>query len=261
MSPPRIRAVHLAGSAQLPTLLVGPSLGTSVSALWRAAAQRMSATHHVIGWDLPGHGQSPAPTTSFNLTDLARSVLNLIDNETLSPPITYAGVSVAGAVGLQLLLDYPERLTSAALICTGVKIGDPDDWNDRAQRVCSDGTPVMIAGAMQRWFAPGFLDRDPDTANALLDSLRHTDTNGYAQTCRALGAFDVRCRLPEIGTPVLAIAGADDIATPPHLLRHIATHVADGRFVELPNTAHLAPAEQPGRTAELITALTGRTLP
>jgi 3-oxoadipate enol-lactonase/4-carboxymuconolactone decarboxylase len=186
VSPPRIRAVHLAGSAQLPALLVGPSLGTSVSALWRAAAQRMSATHHVIGWDLPGHGESPAPTESFSLTDLARSVLNLIDNETLSAPITYAGVSVAGAVGLQLLLDYPERLTSAALICTGVKIGDPDDWNDRAQRVCSEGTPVMIAGAMQRWFAPGFLDRDPDTANALLDSLRHTDKSGYAQTCRAL---------------------------------------------------------------------------
>ena len=36
----------------------------------------------------------------------------------------YAGDSVGGAVGLQLLLDHPERVSGAVLLCTGAKIGE-----------------------------------------------------------------------------------------------------------------------------------------
>ena len=36
----------------------------------------------------------------------------------------YAGDSIGGAVGLQLLLDAPGRVTAAALLCTGARIGD-----------------------------------------------------------------------------------------------------------------------------------------
>ena len=140
MSAPRIRGSHLGGSPDLPPLVVGPSLGTSVVALWSGVARRLASIYHVIGWDLPGHGASPRPRDAFSIDDLAGSVIKVVEDKIGRRPFTYAGVSVAGAVGLQLLLGHPERIVSAALICTAARIGDPDDWQSRAQVVRSAGT-------------------------------------------------------------------------------------------------------------------------
>ncbi|WP_328997310.1 alpha/beta hydrolase [Kribbella sp. NBC_00709] len=55
--------------------------------------------------------------------------------------------------------------------------------------------------------------------------------------------------LPAITAPTLAIAGADDPATPSWQLERIATTVADGKLLVVPDAAHLAAAERP----ELVT--------
>jgi pimeloyl-ACP methyl ester carboxylesterase len=89
----------------------------------------------------------------------------------------------------------------------------------------------------------------------LLDTLRQVDDDGYARTCEALAEFDARHRLSEIDTPIVAVAGANDIATPPESLRYIASHVTRGRFVEVAGAAHLAPAEQPDRIADVLAKL------
>jgi 3-oxoadipate enol-lactonase/4-carboxymuconolactone decarboxylase len=110
----------------------------------------------------------------------------------------------------------------------------------------------MLEGSAQRWFAPGFQQREPKVASALLHALHATDREGYAQTCAALAAFDVRDRLAEIGVPVLAIAGIHDKPTPPATVAEIAAGVRHGRLVVLHDVAHLAPAEDPASVAALI---------
>ena len=84
---------------------------------------------------------------------------------TTSPPDRpshYAGDSVGGAVGLQLLLDAPDRVTSAALLCTGAVIGDPEQWRVRAATVRAIGYRRRWSTASaERWFAAGFADREP----------------------------------------------------------------------------------------------------
>lgn len=255
MSIPAIAASPLGGSPDLPPLVVGPSLGTSVAALWSVAAQRLAHRFHVVGWDLPGHGVSPPPRHAFTIAELASAVVKLVDDVLGRRPFVYAGVSVAGAVGLQLALANPERVASAGLICTAARLGDPDDWRSRAQIVRTAGTGELVATAVRRWFAPGFFERDPALARSLLDELRGVDNDGYARTCEALATFDARGRLGEIDTPIVAVAGAADIATPPDSVRFIANNVRRGRFVQVPDAAHLAPAEQPGRIADVLATL------
>ncbi len=116
----------------------------------------------------------------------------------------------------------------------------------------SSGTPVMVEASAARWFGPGFIDREPEAATGLLRALQDTDRFGYAWTCEALARFDVRERLPEIGVPVLAVAGAHDETTPVASLREIAEGVARGRLVVLDDVAHQAPAEDPDDVARLI---------
>jgi 3-oxoadipate enol-lactonase / 4-carboxymuconolactone decarboxylase len=250
MTAPRLVGTDFGGPPHAPLLLLGPSVGTSVTALWGAAAERLSALVRVVGWDLPGHGHSPAGP--FRMPELAAGVLALANEIAPGAAFHYAGDSIGGAVGLQLLLDAPERLLSAALLCTGAVIGRPEDWASRAATVRTSGTDAVVELATQRWFGTAFIDRQPDVVAALVDALRNTDDESYAQACEALAEFDVTDRLGEITTPVLAIAGAEDIPTPPDGLARIASGVKDGRLVVLDGVGHLAPAEAADRVAELI---------
>jgi 3-oxoadipate enol-lactonase/4-carboxymuconolactone decarboxylase len=232
------------GSGDL--LVLGPSLGTSARTLWSAAVEKLAGRYHAVGWDLPGHGDSPA-ASPFSIGDLAAAV-----SSTVTEPFHYAAVSLGGAVGLQLLLDAPHQVTSATLIATGARIGAPTAWQDRAARVRREGMAFLVEETPARWFSPG----REDTLNArqLLADLARTDAESYAAACDALAAFDVRSRLPEIAQPVLAIAGAHDPVTPPHALRHIADGVQHGRLVVLGDASHLATAEVPDEIAPLIAA-------
>jgi 3-oxoadipate enol-lactonase / 4-carboxymuconolactone decarboxylase len=258
---PAVTAVRLSGArnrGELPLLVLGPSLGTSATTLWSAAAAHLGDVFDVVAWDLPGHGHNAAvPAEPFPMAALAAGVLQVVDDLLAARgepggSFAYAGVSVGGAVGLQLLLDAPARVASAVLLCTGARIGDARSWSDRMAQVGASGTPVLVAGAAERWFGPSFTEREPERASALLHALSDAADAGYVQVCGALAEFDVRDRLGEITAPVLAVAGEQDVATPTDRLREIADGVADGRCVELPGVAHLAPAEAPETVARLV---------
>ncbi|WP_432841725.1 alpha/beta fold hydrolase [Dactylosporangium sp. CA-092794] len=252
MGVPEITLVRLAGEPGRPPLVVGPSLGTSVTALWGACARLLGERFHVVGWELPGHGHGAPAREPFTIAGLAAGVLAAAGRSLGPVRFAYAGDSVGGAVGLRLALDAPERLTGVVAICTGAAIGTPGSWAERAALVRASGTPAVVESSAQRWFAPGFLDRDPETGTALLRSLRDADPESYALVCAALAGFDARGELGRIGVPLLAIAGAADVATPAAALRADAATVPSARFVELDAVAHLAPAEAPRTVAGLI---------
>ena len=250
-----LSGVHLGGEPSLPLLVLGPSLGTTAVTLWSAAAALLSRHFHVVAWDLPGHGTNRAPVEGpMSMADLAADVLAFVDSVPGVDAGTfhYAGDSVGGAVGLQLMLDTPHRIASATLLCTGARFSDPQHWRDRIETVSASGTPALVAGAAGRWFGPGFLDREPERGSVLLHALSDSDDAGYIAVCGALAEFDVRDRLGEITAPVLAVAGAEDSATPPAVVEQVATGVAHGRLVVLDGVAHLAPIEAPDDVAALI---------
>jgi 3-oxoadipate enol-lactonase/4-carboxymuconolactone decarboxylase len=258
MSVPWINGVQLSDPRAGPLLLLGSSIGTSATALWSASAAFLGERFHVVAWDLPGHGRNTEPISAgFTMTELAAGVLAfadrvLTDRGEPGGRLYYAGDSLGGAVGLQALLDAPDRIVAAVLLCTGAKIGDAEGWRERAARVRASGTTVVIDQSVERWFAPGFLERVPQVGSRLLHSLRAADAEAYALACEALADFDVRSRLGEIAVPVLAMAGAEDFATQADLLREIADGVQRGTLQILDGVAHLAPAEAPQEVAKLI---------
>lgn len=260
-SPPVVSAVRLSGArhrAALPLLVLGPSLGTSAATLWTECAAGLTDVFDVLAWDLPGHGHNRSvPDEPFTMAGLAAGVLRVVDDVLeqrgeLGGTFAYAGNSVGGAVGLQLLLDVPQRVSSAVLVCTGATIGDPSIWTGRIDQVNVSGTPVLVPGSAERWFAPGFLERRPEVGSVLLQALSDTADAGYVGVCQALADFDVRDRLGEITAPVLAVSGAVDRVTPTAGLQLVVDRVRHGELVELEGVSHLAPAEAPEQVAGLI---------
>jgi len=250
VSAPRLSIVDVGGPDGAPLLLLGPSLGTTASTLWSEVAAKLATAIRVVAWELPGHGRCQR-TEPFTIADLSTAVLALAD-ELGTETFSYAGDSVGGCVGLQLMLDAPDRVTSATLLCTGAAIGTPEGWRDRAATVRAQGMESMIAASEQRWFGPGFTRREPGITAALLDALAGVDAKSYALACEALATFDVTGRLYEVVAPVLAVAGEADLPTPPDSLQRIVSGVKAGRLVVLDGVGHLAPAEAPADVAALI---------
>jgi pimeloyl-ACP methyl ester carboxylesterase len=252
---------RLAGDAGAATLLmVGPSLGTDVATLWGATALELGRGRgpdvEVVGWDLPGHGRSPAASGSFAVAELADDVRARAAELAAGRPTAYAGVSVGGAVGFLLATD-PGPVGRVVAVASAPKLGEPAAWHERAGLVRRAGTSAVVEGSAQRWFAPGFLERDPgsggDIGRALLRGLHGVDDASYAYACEALAGFDARPLLPQVVLPLLVVAGEHDPVVPPDVAAAAVSSIAGARLEVMAGVAHLPPAEDPGAVAALLT--------
>ncbi|MCY7411934.1 MAG: alpha/beta fold hydrolase [Salinibacterium sp.] len=252
MTVPQIAITKPRGPAGAPLVVLGASLGTT-TVLWDGAAAFLSDRFRVLAFDHPGHGSSPAARDSFTVAEIGTGLLRALDSIG-EREFHYAGLSFAGAVGLELLLTARERVTSAAIVCSGAKIGEAPGWHERAAAVRANGTASLVSGAAERWFAPGSIDRNPHVTARLLNDLRDTDDESYALCCEALARYDVRGMLGQVAPPVLAIWAEHDEVTPESSASLIANGVQVGRIHQIADASHLAPAEQPAAVAAAMSA-------
>ena len=231
-----------------PVLVLGPSLGTDLH-LFDAQVDALADRYRIVRYDLPGHGGSPVPDGPYTMAGMAGAVVALLDRLGVDRA-HHAGVSIGGAIAQQLALDHPDRVRSLTAIASAARFADPESWPQRATTVRHNGTEAMVASRPGTWFVPAFAGTDE--AERLLAMLRATSAEGYAGCCEAISTFDVRHRLGELGVPVLAIAGAEDPATPPDMVRVIADGAPDGRFETVDDAAHLLNAEKPEQVTALL---------
>jgi len=247
---PQVAITKPRGPAGAPLVVLGASLGTT-TVLWDGAAAFLSDRFRVLAFDHPGHGSSPAARDSFTVAEIGIGLLGALDSIG-EREFHYAGLSLAGAVGLELVLAARDRVTSTAIVCSGAKIGEPAGWAERAAAVRTDGTASLVSGAAGRWFAPGSIERHPDITARLLNDLRDTDDESYALCCEALASYDVRRMLGQIAPPVLAIWAEHDEVTPESSAVLIADGVQVGRIHQIADASHLAPAERPAAVAAVL---------
>ncbi|THG31671.1 bifunctional 3-oxoadipate enol-lactonase/4-carboxymuconolactone decarboxylase PcaDC [Naasia lichenicola] len=237
-----------------PLLVLGPSLGTT-SALWETAAAELSTRFRVLRFDLPGHGLSAPAAEPFELTDLADAVVALVDSVG-GGRFSYAGVSIGGAIGIELALSPAgRRLDALAIICSNSQLGGPDGWLDRAAAVRAQGTASMVTGSSQRWFAPGFLPRRPDRASQALDGLLTIDDESYAKCCEALARYDRTSRVSEIGTRTAVVTGDVDPVVSIAEGDALAAAIPGSRRYVLADTGHQGHLERPEDIAAIVAEL------
>jgi 3-oxoadipate enol-lactonase len=212
------------------TVVLCGSLG-STAALWDAQ-RPVFDDRRVVEVEHPGHGDAPLADVA-SVRDLAALVLDQVGDE----PFAFVGLSLGGAVGMQLALDVPERVEKLVLACTSARFGDPQQWLDRAATVRAEGLPAIVDAVLARWFTTAPEDR-------WREMLLSVDPEGYARCCEALAVWDARVSLPRIAAPALVIAADQDPSTPPEHLQEIAAGIPDARLELIARAAHLANIER-----------------
>jgi 3-oxoadipate enol-lactonase len=252
-------AIHheASGPPDAPALLLGGSLGTTLEA-WDVQAP-LASRFRTIRYDHRGHGRSPAPTGPYEIGELGRDVLALMDRLGLERA-SHGGVSLGGMVGMWLAANAPERIERLILICTSAHMPPASAWAERAATVRRTGGTEAIADAVvERWLTPEYAAACPDVRAALRRMLISAPPEGYAACCDAIQQMDLRPLLARIEAPTLVISGADDQAAPPEHQRLIADAIADARHEVVSPAAHIAPIEQADSINSLILEHLGAT--
>ncbi len=204
--------------------------------LWQFQIDALAPQLNTLALDLPGHGASDAPALE-RVEDYAACVMRLIDTLKLPQPIP-CGLSLGGAIALQLLLDYPHALAGGILIGTGARLrvhpaifeAITDDYHGLTDDVTFYGTSLKT---------------DPQRIKPLKALAAVCPPTVCLQDFQACDRFDVMDRLGEIKLPVLIINGADDPLTPPKYSDYLEQQITRARRVSVSDAGHMVPVEQP----------------
>lgn len=234
------------GSRDAPPLVLLNSVGTTTEC-WTPCVAPLAEHFRVVRIDTRGHGSSPAAVTNLPVTidDLATDVVDTMD-ELEIPRADLAGVSLGAMIAMWLGAHRPERVRRLGLVATAAHLPTASSYLDRAAAVRAGGMAVAVDGSVRRWITPALAGRDAELVGRLRAMFLGIDAESYAQCCEALGTMDLRPDLARIAAPTVVLAGAQDEATPPALMREIAAGIAGARLQLLEPAAHLATVEQPG---------------
>ncbi|MFF9478635.1 alpha/beta fold hydrolase [Streptomyces sp. NPDC014733] len=237
------------GPADAPVLVLGASLGTTWH-MWDRQIPDLTRQWRVIRFDLPGHGGSPAyPASSVaELADRVAATLDALGVDRFG----YGGCSLGGAIGTQLALTRPQRVTSLALVSSSPRYGTADSWRQRGVVIRTNGLDPIARTAPERWFTAGFAAAQPAIVEWAVQMVRTTDPGCYIAACEALASYDVRSSLGRVGVPTLVVAGSEDQTTPTTDARSLVAGIPDASLALVPGTSHLAPVEQPAAVTELL---------
>ncbi len=212
------------------------------------AIRRLATFARVIRFDRRGVGLSDPlpPDRPPSLDDWVDDALRVLDASG-SVSTTVVGSTETGAVATRFAAAHPDRVTSLVLInsaaratsAPGYEVGYPvelvealiESGTEVDGEDTADGTLDLIAPSVvddpvfrRWWIRAGRSGASPLAARALL---------------RLSYLADVRDVLPAIRVPVLVVRRRDDPLVTDGLARYLASHVEDGRFVEVPGADDL----------------------
>ena len=237
------------GTADGAPVVFANSLGTEL-ALWDGVLPHMPEGLRLIRYDLRGHGQSSVPPAPYAMGALVRDAERLLDHLGLREAV-FVGLSIGGLIGQGLAVKRLDQVRALVLSNTAARIGTQKLWQDRIDTVRADGIAALADGLMERWFSRDFrATGDPDHWR---DMLTRQPEEGYAGCCAAIAGTDFYTPTSGLRLPVLGIAGAEDGATPPDLVRETVALVPGARFELMRRAGHLPCVEKPREYAGLLT--------
>ena len=247
-------AYRLLGAEVNPLVVLAHPLGMS-QAVWDDVIPALLSRYRVLTWDLPGHGASQAVSgEQITPADLAAEALALVELAG-AQRFHFAGTSIGGVVGQQLIAEHSERLFSVTLTNTGAVIGTPDLWNTRAGRVRQEGLAAMSEEIVPRWFAPTAFEASPALKAGWCTQMGRGDDESYAQLCEMLGRDTFTGKLSGKSTKIQLFGGSEDMATPPATLEGLAAEL-DGAPLEIfAAVGHVPAVEAPALFAQKLLAV------
>jgi 3-oxoadipate enol-lactonase len=226
---------------------------------WRPVAERLAKNASVLIHDCRGHGRSDQPEGPCTVELHADDLADLLDQLGWRTALV-AGASMGGCIALAFAIRHPGRVAALGLIDTTAWYGPdaPKNWGERADAARASGLSSLIDFQVTRWFGDKFRAENPQVVQDCVATFLRNDVAVYAQTCRMLGACDLRAGLASIAVPTAIVVGEEDYATPLAMAQAMHKAIASSTLSVLAGARHLTPLERPDRIASELDKLLQR---
>ena len=235
-----------------PAVVFSNSLGTDFR-LWDQLLPLLPEGLRLIRYDTRGHGLSAAPPGDYFMGDLVADAAALLDHLGVRGCV-FVGLSIGGMIAQGLAAERGDLLRAAVLSNTAARIGTARMWAERMAAVREGGIAAVAEGILERWFSARWRRENPTLLAGWRHMLCRTPVDGYLGCSAAIAGTDLYESTARLRLPVLAIAGSDDGATPPDMVRETADLIHGAQFRLIRSAGHLPCVEQP---ADYAAALTG----
>ncbi|MEM8537048.1 MAG: 3-oxoadipate enol-lactonase [Pseudomonadota bacterium] len=233
--------VHDTGPANGPAVVLSGSLGTGM-ALWVPLLSFLPSGLRVVIYDMRGHGGSDVPPAPYSMDTLVNDAADIC-NELAIRDALFVGLSVGGMVAIGLALQRPDLVRALVLSNTATKLGTVQQWQQRIDTVRQGGLSSVSDEIMHRWFGKDFYGSP--SMPLWLDMLMRTPVEGYIGVCNAIAGTNLYEDASKLRIPVLGLAGDQDGATPPDLVRETVDLIPGSQFQILRGVGHLPCVEAP----------------
>ena len=214
-------------------LIMGHAYG---SEMWHRTAPALAASYRVLRFDNRGVGRSSDPPGPYPVPLMADDALAVLDAASAVSAHVY-GVSMGGAIALQLALDHPGRVRSLTLGCTAASA----EGASRGALLTRVRT-LLPATVLNRMASKLLYGPDTPASRRAEDHeiVRRTRSSGRGRhgQITGLASFDVTGRLGEIRIPTLVMHGALDRIVPAANAQRLADGIAGARLVIFPDAGH-----------------------
>lgn len=198
---------------------------------------------NTIAPDLPGHGNSEGKAME-RVEDYARSVSAFIQSTGVKNP-AICGLSMGGAIVLQLLIDEQDNYRAGITANTGAKL--------KTQPFIFEMIENDYKGFVHGMYTFGISNKtNPAKLKPMVDRMEECPAGVVKSDFLACNAFNVMDRLHEIKVPVLVLTASDDQLTPMKFGKHLAEQISGAAITNIEDAGHLSPIEKPEEVAQAI---------
>lgn len=213
--------------------------------------------------DYPGFGNSPNLPGEVTIERLTDHIVGRLTELGVKKVIA-VGDSMGGYIIFDLFRRYREILLGLVFVSTRAEGETQEGKRARYNligRVKEEGKGFLIEMMLENQTSPA-TKRDPSRINHLRCIMEKATEEGIIKTLKALAERrDSTDLLESIDLPTLVVAGKDDEkVTPPGVVKRIADGIKGSTYVELENSAHLPPFENPEGFNKILLEFTARIL-
>jgi 3-oxoadipate enol-lactonase len=212
---------------------------------WLLQLPALTHDYQVLTLDLRGHGRSSQRSGWPVMEDFTQDVRGLL--EALDwYPTHVVGLSLGGAIALQLATDRPDLIRSLTLVNSFARIQVA-----RAGRLRTFGRVALLAfGSMDwmgRWVANTLFPNEDQAQLREVAAVRISENqrSAYVRSMFAVARFDLRSRLNEITAPTLVVAGNLDTTLPIAVKYELVKRIPGARLEVISGSGHATPIDAP----------------
>jgi len=233
-------------------LLLIHGLGSS-SEDWALQVRAFSERYRVLRCDLRGHGRRLDAPGPYTVERMAADVAELLRGSRENHPAHIAGVSLGGAVALQLAVDAPELLRSLVVVNCPVDFipqtpGERFMLFKRQMTVrCLGMRRVGII--LARRLLPG--DQHRALRSELVERFARNDRRVNLACIRSMSRWSVEAQLPEIEVPTLIVCSEHDY-TPVSRKQVFVERMPNAQLAVIPGARHGVPLQKPEEFNRLV---------